>query len=215
MRASASSVSLREVVRPAARSAASCRIVGLAIGLLTCRGSSPGRRPPPGSARVEVSPRLPKSFSAILRRMRRMILPERVLGRPGAHWITSGVAIGPISLRTQADQLLAQLLGRLLAGLQRHVGVDALALDVVRVADHGGLGDLGVADQRALDLGGAEAVAGDVDHVVDAAGDPVVAVLVAARAVAGEVLAGIGREVGLDEALRGRRRPCASGRARS
>ena len=56
-------------------------------------------------------------------------------------------------------------------------------------------------DQRALDLGGADAVAGDVDHVVDAAGDPVVAVLVAAAAVAGEVLAGIGREVGLDEAL--------------
>src|SRR5690349_19574643 len=53
-----------------------------------------------GSAKVEVSPRLPYSFSAILRRMRRMILPERVLGRPGAHWIRSGLAIGPISLRT-------------------------------------------------------------------------------------------------------------------
>jgi ATP-dependent DNA helicase PIF1 len=36
-----------------------------------------------GSASVEVSPRLPGSSSAILRRMRRMILPERVLGRPG------------------------------------------------------------------------------------------------------------------------------------
>ena len=31
-----------------------------------------------------------------------MILPERVLGRPGAHWIRSGEAIGPMSLRTQA-----------------------------------------------------------------------------------------------------------------
>jgi hypothetical protein len=40
-------------------------------------------------------------------------------------------------------------------------------------------------------------VAGDVDHVVDAAGDPVVAVLVAAAAVAGEVVAGNVREVGL------------------
>src|SRR5690606_17420392 len=55
----------------------------------------------PGSARVEVSPRAPNSFSAILRRMRRMILPERVLGRPGANWMRSGEAIGPISLRTQ------------------------------------------------------------------------------------------------------------------
>ena len=29
-----------------------------------------------------------------------MILPDRVLGRLGAHRITSGVAMGPISLRT-------------------------------------------------------------------------------------------------------------------
>src|SRR3546814_4977811 len=53
-----------------------------------------------GSASVDVSPSDPKSFSAILRKIRRMILPERVLGRPGVRWIWSGVAIGPISLRT-------------------------------------------------------------------------------------------------------------------
>lgn len=39
----------------------------------------------PGSARVEVSPRLSSSLQAILRRIRRMILPERVFGRLGAH----------------------------------------------------------------------------------------------------------------------------------
>src|SRR3954452_9248109 len=38
-----------------------------------------------GSASVDVSPSAPNSFSAILRRMRRMILPERVFGRPGAN----------------------------------------------------------------------------------------------------------------------------------
>ena len=38
-----------------------------------------------GSASVEVSPRLPYSSSAILRRILRMILPERVFGRPGAN----------------------------------------------------------------------------------------------------------------------------------
>ena len=38
-----------------------------------------------GSANVEVSPRLEKSSSAIFLRMRRMILPERVFGRPGAN----------------------------------------------------------------------------------------------------------------------------------
>ncbi|VDC18900.1 hypothetical protein XINFAN_00007 [Pseudogemmobacter humi] len=32
-----------------------------------------------------------------------MILPERVFGRPGANWIRSGFAIGPISVLTQAS----------------------------------------------------------------------------------------------------------------
>ena len=40
-----------------------------------------------GSASVEVSPRCSCSFAAILRRIRRMILPERVFGSPGAHWM--------------------------------------------------------------------------------------------------------------------------------
>ena len=34
-----------------------------------------------------------------------MIFPERVFGSIGAHWMTSGVAIGLISLRTQARSL--------------------------------------------------------------------------------------------------------------
>ena len=67
-------VKLRELVRPAVSSAASWWIVGLSIGTLErffTRSSTT-----PGSASVEVSPRLPMSFSAILRRMRRMILPS-------------------------------------------------------------------------------------------------------------------------------------------
>ena len=35
-----------------------------------------------------------------------MILPERVFGRLGAHWMTSGDAIAPISLRTHATSSL-------------------------------------------------------------------------------------------------------------
>ncbi len=54
--------------------------------------------------------------------------------------------------------------------------------------------------EGALDLRGAQTVARDVEHVVDPAGDPVVAVLVAAAAVAGEVEAGELGEVGLLEA---------------
>ena len=66
-----------------------------------------------------------------------MILPERVLGRPGANWMRSGEAIGPISLRTCCDQLLLQLIARIARRYQRDVAVDALALDIVRIADDG------------------------------------------------------------------------------
>ena len=69
------------------------------------------------------------------------------------------------------------------------------------IADHRRLGDLRVGDQRAFHLGGAHAVAGDVDHVVDPAGDPVIPVLIAPRAVAGEIQAVEGREIGLHETL--------------
>src|SRR6266480_4292209 len=98
--------------------------------------------------------------------MRRMILPERVFGRPGANWIRSGCAIGPISLRTQATNSLRNSS----LGCSPIISVNALALDVVRIADDGGLRHFRMRDQRRLHLGGAEPMTGDVDHVVDAAG---------------------------------------------
>ena len=73
--------------------------------------------------------------------------------------------------------------------LQRDERGDRLALDLVRPADDGGFGDLRMIDERALDFHRAEAMPRDVQHVVDAAEQPEVAVLVAARAVAGEVRA--------------------------
>src|SRR5262249_22326741 len=48
---------------------------------------------------------------------------------------------------------------------------------------------------------GPEPVAGHIDDVINTAGDPVIAVGVAPAAVAGEVAAWIGGEVGLHEAL--------------
>ena len=55
-------------------------------------------------------------------------------------------------------------------------------------------------NQRALDLCGAETVAGDIEDIVDAASDPVVAVFVATAAVTSEVEALVPGEVGLAEA---------------
>ena len=71
--------------------------------------------------------------------------------------------------------------------LERDERGDRLALDLVRSSDHGGFGDARVIDERALDFHRADAVAGDVDHVVHAAEQPEVAVGVALRAVAGDV----------------------------
>src|SRR5262245_44011859 len=56
-------------------------------------------------------------------------------------------------------------------------------------------------DESALYLGRSQPVTGDVHHIVNAAGNPVISVLVAPRAIASEVHALEGREVGLNEAL--------------
>ena len=71
--------------------------------------------------------------------------------------------------------------------LERHERDDRLAGVLVVLADHGRLGDVGVGDDRRLDLGGGEPVPGDVDDVVDAPDHPEVAVGVAAGGVADEV----------------------------
>jgi hypothetical protein len=60
---------------------------------------------------------------------------------------------------------------------QGDIGIDALPLDVVRIADHGASATFLMGDQRRFHFGRAHPVARDVDHVIDAAGDPVIAVL--------------------------------------
>ncbi len=52
------------------------------------------------SASVEISPRFSVSPLAIFRRILRMILPLRVFGRLRVNCSLSGVAIGPITVRT-------------------------------------------------------------------------------------------------------------------
>src|SRR5262249_59188982 len=78
-----------------------------------------------------------------------------------------------------------------------HVRVYALALDVVRVADDGGLGNLRVSNEGGLDFGRPEPMAGYIDDVVDPAGDPVIAVGIASAAIPGEIFTRIRRKVRL------------------
>ena len=98
-------------------------------------------------------------------------------------------------------QILLQRVIGLHPGAQGDIGIDALALHIMRVPHHGGFSDGVMGDKRAFDLGRAHTVAGHIDHIIDAAGDPPGAVGIAARAIAGEVIARIGRKIGVDEAL--------------
>ena len=90
---------------------------------------------------------------------------------------------------------------RVEAVLEDAEGVDGLALDLVSDTNDGGLGAARVRDEGGLEFGSAEAMARDVDNVVDAANDPVVSIGIAEYAVSSEEAAGVREEVGLAEAF--------------
>ncbi len=99
----------------------------------------------------------------------RTILPERVLGRASTKRTSSGRSVLPMRLDHLLFERRAQLLRLLDVGVQDDKADQALALDLVRHADGGGLGDGRMLDQRRLDLGRAGAAAADLDRVVGAA----------------------------------------------
>ena len=86
-----------------------------------------------------------------------------------------------------AEQFRAQRLGRLKAGLQRDERLDDLARHRVGLADHAGLGDRRMFHQRAFHLERADQMAGALDDVIGAADEPVIAVRVAHREIAGQI----------------------------
>ena len=96
---------------------------------------------------------------------------------------------------------LVQFGGRYFTGVEGDIGIDALALDVVRHTNHRRFGDFRVRHQCRFNFGGAHAVAGYVKHVIHPAGDPVIAVFVTTGTVTTEVGTGEGREVGLLETV--------------
>ncbi len=88
-----------------------------------------------------------------------MILPLRVLGSD-VHKLDLGRdGDGADLVAHVLLQLLDQALAAVTPGIEDAVGVDDVALEFVRHADHGGLGHGRVAHQRALDLGRAQAIA--------------------------------------------------------
>ena len=134
-----------------------------------------------------------------------MIFPLRVFGSSWVKTMFAGFAIGPIFVATCARS--SSSFSTEPSAPPFSVTNATIAWPVVasaRAAD-GRLGHLLVVDQRALDLDRRDAVAGDVHHVVDAAEQPEVAVLVDPRAVAGEVHVRVLRPVRL---RRSGRAPC-------
>ena len=120
------------------------------------------------------------------RKRRRMILPLRVLGSESVKRISSGLASAPISFATHVlSSSFSASLGSL--PFQRDEGRNRLAFHLVRPADHRGFGDLGMGDESRFHFHRAQPMSGNVDHIVNAAHDPEVAVLVFARAIAGEI----------------------------
>ncbi len=124
-----------------------------------------------------------------------MILPERVLGRLATKLTASGRAIGPISLPTCMTQFLFKF-GRCLEPLpQNHKRMNGVALDLVRQADRGGFGDGGMRYQRRFDFGGSKPIARHLEHIVDTADHPEVAILILTGRITCRIEAGQARPV--------------------
>src|SRR2546428_854750 len=87
-------------------------------------------------------------------------------------------------------QLLRERFGTGRSSLQDDICHEGLAFERVRLADDGGLRDFRMTHQGRLDFHRADAMTRDIQHVVDPAHEPEAAVLVDARAVAREILAG-------------------------
>src|SRR5918998_6603979 len=123
------------------------------------------------------------------------------LGQVGAEDDLLRPGVGAYGLPDLVVEFLDEIVGAFAVAFENDVGHDGLTLVLVVAPDDGGLGHALVGDERALDLHRADAVPGDVHHVVYPARDGVVAVLVALGPVLDEVLVAEPLPVGFAEAL--------------
>src|SRR5207237_1328888 len=88
------------------------------------------------------------------------------------------------------------------AGLEGHERANRLAFDLVRFADNRSFSHFLMIYQSALDFHRADAMTGDVHHIVNPPEQPEIAVLVALAAVPGEIFSGESAPIGLYIAIR-------------
>ena len=118
-----------------------------------------------------------------------MIFPLLVLGRPGENCILSGDAIGPITVRTCATSFFLRSSDAWKPSLSvTYTYMPSFTFDVVRITDDCGLCNRLVSHQGRLYLGRAEPMTRDINNGVDPSHEPIIAVIVKAGTVAGEVL---------------------------
>lgn len=86
------------------------------------------------------------------------------------------------------DQLLTQSIAGLLVVLEGDKCGNSLAGELVGHTDDSRLGNKVMLNQCSLDLRGGQTVTTDVDNVVNAAPDPVEALMVPASAITGELI---------------------------
>src|SRR5882757_1443587 len=135
MRARAASVSLRELTRPAASSAARCRMVGLSGGvaiLLLFAAVLDQVVDHGGIGERRGVTEIGEIVLGDLAQDAPHDLARACLGQAGCPLDDVGRRDRANLLAHPADQLLAHSLGGLLARVQSDVGIDSLALDVVR-----------------------------------------------------------------------------------
>ena len=71
----------------------------------------------------------------------------------------------------------------------------------MRVADHCGFGHCVVRAERGLDLGGPHTVTRYINHIINAARNPVKPILIALAAIARKIVTGIGGKISVNKAL--------------
>jgi len=174
------------------------------------RHRAAAQQPPPRgiiALTVDVSPNWSSSPAKIFRMMRRMILPDLVLGRSGTTKMAFGAANGPIDLRTCVTKSFFTWSDDSTPSLSATKAFTAWPVNSslmpttaasptwsAQVVSNGGVNTIGasrshtVLDERCLNFCSGQSVARDVDDIVDAASDPVVAFVVTSCTVSSELV---------------------------
>ena len=155
-----------------------------------------------GSARVVVSPNWLDLTGGHLSQDPSHDLTGPRLGKTGNELKLAGRGDGSDFLPDMGHQVFFQLITSFITHLKYYVGIKVFPLNVMRETDDGRFGYVGMGNQRTLNLGRADPVAGNIHHVVNTAHQPEVTVFILSRPVSGKVKTGLLDKIGIVKSLR-------------